>query len=396
MDFNSLRRSLRLGHPGIINSVIRILPDEFVDDLNIELFKRRLRPVLIIEHIAEAFAIRCRTLLANIVAALSRHAAVRPIKCEVFVCLLQDETINARVIPLNGRYIIAVNAGFGENLELLFRGILSLPEVGAIFGLSGESKFEQRSFLTVDKLFDSFISYDLPSINPYAADCARILAHIATDFIAYHEYGHLISGHLDYLLSQGADLLSISEQPVGIADRDLALSRRTLEFDADAFAIIQAYWNAESTSLWNSNSAWILFPHMLQRFKCMYVAIICLFLFFETRRSAATEAELRTHPLPAWRSQFAIGSLMTDACRFTGNSYKEFVDEISGPVLVGVLSAIARCCANFPFALDMLAYYDKNVVFSDTLARWAKLRPLLELHKLAPEFNLAPATVEPR
>ncbi len=67
------------------------------------------------------------------------------------------------------------------------------------------------------------------------ADQARstLISQTATTFIVMHELGHLVNGHLaSDVYASGAISETASD-----ADLALALTRRALEYDADAFAV---------------------------------------------------------------------------------------------------------------------------------------------------------------
>jgi hypothetical protein len=67
------------------------------------------------------------------------------------------------------------------------------------------------------------------------ADRARsaLISQIATTFIVMHEIGHLVNGHL----ASGAYANGAISETAAEADANLALTRRALEYDADAFAV---------------------------------------------------------------------------------------------------------------------------------------------------------------
>lgn len=222
------------------------------------------------------------------------------------------------------------------------------------------------------------------------ADRARstLISQTATTFIVMHELGHLVNGHLaSGIYASGA----ISETAAD-ADFDLALTRRALEYDADAFAVQHTlgvasgligrptFLSAETTPA--------------QLVQLVMIGIAVAQLYFEAFDPGLDQPlAQRTHP-PAWIRQYNAMA-MFDAIHARDMKAPPWRDvevrRLNELALIGREIAlsdsgvpmIAEALGGGPAASTLLSEFSNAV-----RARWLELRPRLTAAKLG-AHNLA-------
>ncbi len=125
----------------------------------------------------------------------------------------------------------------------------------------------------------------------------RDLSIFATDFLFFHEIGHIQNGHLDFIASKGEKMLN----EVGKNNMIQPETRHLLELHADAFAVL--FILTDFLTFFNS-------PEMIRttHFKSpseplelFLTAAGLLFLIIDQSESQVEDYQLRNHPHPAIR-----------------------------------------------------------------------------------------------
>lgn len=153
------------------------------------------------------------------------------------------------------RFLVGFSYGLFANLYACFMGLLShpgiLPHIGN--GANTECRFSVTDYGLLDFTYDHDVvrkrtplEGGFPLWN-YPKDEDRILyatllADIAFEFILYHEWGHLLGGHLAYL-SQALGIDAIAEMEA-FEDKENPSAetirgepiRKAMEFEADCIA----------------------------------------------------------------------------------------------------------------------------------------------------------------
>ncbi|MCP3386185.1 hypothetical protein NLM31_37975 [Bradyrhizobium sp. CCGUVB4N] len=220
------------------------------------------------------------------------------------------------------------------------------------------------------------------------------LIDFAVEFIAFHELGHLVNGHL--MLDS---IASISEL-ASVDDADQLRTSRALEYDADAFAVLHCLHWAKTRA--DGLTGWYEFLNNndQQTWKTMIVAILLVVVAMDRRIDDGTADYARsTHPPPHIRA-FEVMSLI-------GRNFDRRQNELGLPVLSDWQETLPSLRARLELAIAEIGQstWDTEkhdrwmdvIVEHDTfvLSRYAKLRDQLNKGKLGKRNNLAPALQPP-
>lgn len=182
------------------------------------------------------------------------------------VCLTHPLSFDAFIANLDreNHFFVGLSYGVLANLFACFMGLLSHPEVMPHIGDSSNTqcRFTKVERGLVDFTYESDlikkctpVSKGFPLWN-YPKDEDRILyaillADISYQFILYHEWGHLIGGHLGFL-NKALNLHELSELEMDSKAGENTLGtiqgepiRKVMEFDADFTASVMVSSLAE-------------------------------------------------------------------------------------------------------------------------------------------------------
>lgn len=216
---------------------------------------------------------------------------------------------------------------------------------------------------------------------------STLISQTATTFIVMHELGHLVNGHLaSGIYANGALSETATE-----TDPDLALTRRALEYDADAFAVqhtlgIARGWVGRPT-IFAAETTPAQFVHLVM------AGIATAQLFFEAFDPALDQPfTLRTHP-PAWIRLYNAMA-MFDAVHARDMKTPPWRDvdirRLNELTLLG--REIALSGSGVPMMEEALGGAAASALMSsftdEVRARWLELRPRLTAAKLG-MHNLA-------
>lgn len=222
------------------------------------------------------------------------------------------------------------------------------------------------------------------------ADKARstLISQTATTFIVMHELGHVVNGHL----ASGIYATGVISETAEDANLDLALTRRALEYDADAFAVQHTLGVA--CGLLGRSS--VLGPNTnpAELVQLVMIGIAVAQLYFEAFDPGLSQPlSKRTHP-PAWVRQYNAMA-MFDAIHARDMKTPLWRDleirRLNELALLGREIAlsdagvpiIAEALGGGPAARTYLSEFTEAA-----RARWSELRPRLTVAKLG-THNLA-------
>lgn len=174
---------------------------------------------------------------------------------QITTCLINDLSLDAFIgkLSLPHSFLISLNYGIFANLYACFMGLLACPE---ILPHIGNSRNTHCMYTTVDYGLTDFtyhnrvvkkntpVNLGFPLWN-YPKDEDRILYalllfDIAFEFIMYHEWGHLLGGHLSFLNQQyhadGISEINDRYQSTHTYMIDGEPIRKVMEFEADYIA----------------------------------------------------------------------------------------------------------------------------------------------------------------
>jgi len=162
---------------------------------------------------------------------------------KVYIAFIDNPLLGAAVGKEGEEYFIGLYNGSIMILQGLFGRMLCSPKVLPLLGdVSKEEaqKINNPYIINAVVLFDTIHNY--PEHERFPKDEDRrdgviLLSHLAMQFLALHELGHIVRGHIDYRLNNGQSTPHEDStiHMVKIGGQSGLLSQG-MEFDADFFA----------------------------------------------------------------------------------------------------------------------------------------------------------------
>lgn len=194
----------------------------------------------------------------------------------------EDLNFNACVTHENNTDYLIMNTGVRLIIEEYMYAIFARSDLFMEIGNS--NKEINRKF--VSSLLDENNIFDMPTpIDKERINVAQLISHFGLRYIVCHELGHLVNGHA-FLLNELTDNFTIHMHSTENMDKDkkiTPLDRRTLEYDADAFATTRGIHNIMNILIENKQYSW---PKCIQSdkyklFELWGFAVHTIFLFFD-------------------------------------------------------------------------------------------------------------------
>lgn len=306
---------------------------------------------------------------------------------KVSFCLSPSDGFASKSILIReDRFVIVISYPFFEKLYTLFRQLFAQT---ATYRWLLEAPISGRNdwpFESLEEASSSNLEGKLAFPHPFAEMSWRY----AVEFVIAHEFIHIRNGHLSYLSALNSHERG-DEDIQGTGPPELLITRRTLEFDADAVSTNLCSDSAKIRTLLGflPNGT----PIIVSQAQSLRLFTHALYSLFKYCYRGEVESNIwnGTHP-PAWLRLQNIDTQLITLWRLTKNQAERYFDVITTPALRAFVESTG---GNI---LDELIF---NVQSADTshsylvriLARWAKIRPELETRKLAGE--LAPASQPP-
>jgi hypothetical protein len=181
---------------------------------------------------------------------LSKTANIRSTMPAVHLAYLDSDEVNAVALVDGVDAFIGITAGAIFGIHDLFCRWLSHPELMTDVGNpaceeSGRSTLwasgATNGWRSLAAESDGMELADIEPRDPGRAQAARGLAMTAIDWLFFHELAHIRHGHCEYANARlGLRLLmEVRAHPSSSASE--SMTRRTLEWDADAFAAVESF-----------------------------------------------------------------------------------------------------------------------------------------------------------
>jgi len=162
---------------------------------------------------------------------------------KVYIAFIDNPLLGAAVGKEGDDYFIGLYNGSIMILHGLFGRMLCSPRVLPLLGdvsKETEQKINNPYIISAEVLIDTIYNYPEQKRFPKDEDRRNgviLLAHLAMQFLALHELGHIVRGHLDYKLNNGQ---STSHEDTTIhmvkIGGQSGLHSQGMEFDADYYA----------------------------------------------------------------------------------------------------------------------------------------------------------------
>ncbi len=242
---------------------------------------------------------------------LRTAAAALPEMPQVHFDFIDNYRFNACAFQLKGRYFIGVTRGTVATLVLLFDRMLADPEILPFIGNAEEEVATLPLLPDIGLDFEGSVAsvstFPRPQ-NPVRRSTANKLAELALDFLTAHEFAHVANGHVDYIEEKQG--ISAIEEVSGAAwmprIRQIALTRQTMEMDADGTAVqlsLGSEWGKVAGYFPRTGAPWTEFysyPGIVTLHWSW--AVSSLFRIFGEARLTDVDVTLEPYPRPRLRS----------------------------------------------------------------------------------------------
>lgn len=168
---------------------------------------------------------------------MSAHLSNNGRKFEIHCAYKADDILNASASKYNDEYFLLVNIGIKFRMAPLFSALLSHSQIFTEIGNPDDEIPVVDNNLTLLQTGLDIASFPDPPKNMERKILASELAFIAEFLVIQHEMGHIINGHLDFLLDDGGPDSSIDEINNLAFQKFGGKISQTLEYDADCYAI---------------------------------------------------------------------------------------------------------------------------------------------------------------
>jgi hypothetical protein len=318
----------------------------------------------------------------------------RPSFPSVEIGLVNNPTLNAAVCKANHKYYIGVNIGVYFLLQDIFYRMLCNKNILIEFGdVSKEVDVKKLYDPQLDNaenlFFDKDFTENITPKDEVRANLARFFVAKAFTFLCYHEYGHIIFGHLD-LIAANKGNFKISE-----IDNKLTLSMldsQTLEFDADIYAtnMMMKYLLKEHVKYYQENTKSSSGPNLPSTVQIHFFAIYTLFRLFGIKKESYNNLLSFPHPPPGIRQR-----LILDQILFPLRAIPDLVQklEIILPQTINEVENAFQLISEVDlFKSEIENAYSKTSSghLYKVLRNWNNLRPILEQYSYGELSPLKP------
>ncbi|WP_242309242.1 hypothetical protein [Bacillus cereus group sp. BfR-BA-01524] len=317
---------------------------------------------------------------------------MRPHFPSTHIDFINNPTFNACAFKQEDMYFIGINIGVVQVLEKLFNYIMAHPNLMVGIGdASHELEQDIGSSLIVTnhdylRLFSNYDTEISSPVNEERRSFAKTLCAYALEFLILHEYGHIVSGHVDYFQNKRSSSFIFE-----LNSREKSgLFMQTLEMDADSYATTRCaqrmiYIHTQLKGFYNKLGV----PSISFReyFKQRYYSIYFVFRLFGEVDYDLSALEENSHPASGFRQYFLLLVLHS---AFVAEGQEELITETE---LIEVLKEVATECEQAlktisekiftPAPIRIVATPEGNSHIIKIMENWKNVRPLLEPYSMA-------------
>lgn len=166
--------------------------------------------------------------------------------------------LGASVLKHENEYYIGLNFGTVSILSYVSNYIMCsnqvFPGVGTVS--EKEKKYIENPFLIdFGTLMEQVLNNRLMMVPPADPDRRKIAAamvYTAVAFIVLHELGHILRGHLDYIIKTQAKNMFLDIEFAAFRTQSEGITSQALEIDADRFALWYGSYFARNTHYYSN------------------------------------------------------------------------------------------------------------------------------------------------
>lgn len=288
---------------------------------------------------------------------------------------IERQSLNAIASSRDEVGLVACHSGSFDNIASFFTLLLSHPKVLPGVGDPSREKDWILSLKDCDwsaswsAILENIDMRETPPpnypIDPDRALFAHSLAILAMDFLFFHEIGHLVGGHLEFLRGD-AKVGGLEEVAFNARSRLTPLDYQALELNADSHAVV------------TMTREWFMLPDILpeswtfttatEAIESLVLAMLSLFIMFDRTASSVKYYDSARHPHPAVR----LANVFHGTCQLAKRHGPETLKKTESAWALGFDRAFQMCSRlGVGASVWHVAEYEMEAVF-ESFDRTAK------------------------
>ncbi len=330
------------------------------------LIRDRAAPIIPVEQLENDDVLHAASMTIN--ATIARTIRIHRVTAALRFAVLDTPSFRAFSLPSKGTWYVVISKECIDRLRATASALSQTPAFGETLGFQSEECVVRR-----DPSPDWLAEFrDARAVRASErATWEAVLADCAWKFVIDHELGHVLHAHF-----------SLVETP---AWQDL-LTRQTLEYDADAFAIVNGLGDCVLARGFGSP---------LQRVLIVVYVAMALWVLIDLQSQGPRWG--RPHPPLGFRGFAAIATIDEYLRRLEDRADQADLRDLrsrfwgeKATTIGGVMWSFVQAGAPVPADEIRFALTEEGNRFYLFAARWAEICPLLTAHKLT-DRQLAPA-----
>lgn len=244
---------------------------------------------------------------------------------EVYLGLINDYTFNAIAFKYKEKYFIGLNIGLIRIVKHFYNYLFSRNDVFKEIDCSEEENPSIDINLSeidnyIDTIGDLFNNYDFENIYPNSKKRKNNAKHFAANAVSYlffHEYGHIVHGHLDYSIETNKNFVFFESN----SKQEGNLISQCLEMDADSFAATKTISLIKDPEFWSGSALTTGFSSVF------------MFQLLSTKIDNLNELSNYSHPIPTIRQMIYLNMVYAFFYQFSEKSAEEIAGKVVDVVL---------------------------------------------------------------
>ncbi|WP_035052796.1 hypothetical protein [Carnobacterium pleistocenium] len=244
---------------------------------------------------------------------------------EVYLGIVNDYTFNAIAFKYKNNYFIGLNIGLIRIVKNFYNYLFSRNDVFKEIDTSEEQNPDIDINLSeldnyIDTIGDLFNNYDFESVYPKSKERKNNAKHFAANAVSYlffHEYGHIVHGHLDYSIKTNKNFVFFESN----SKNEGNLISQCLEMDADSFAATKTISLIKDPEFWSGSALTTGFSSVF------------MFQLLSTKIDNLNELSNYSHPIPAIRQMIYLNMVYAFFYQFSEKSAEEIAFKVVDVVL---------------------------------------------------------------
>ncbi len=297
---------------------------------------------------------------------------------KVYMGIVNDYSFNAVAFKYKDRYFVGLNIGLIRIVKNFYNYLFSRNDVFTEFDASQEKNPDINIRLSdidnyIDTIGDLFNNYDFEEIAPISIgrkEAAKNFASNALIYLFFHEYAHILHGHLDYSIQTNQNFKFLEST----VKHKEGLILQCLEMHADSFA-------ARTTiSLINEPEVW-LGSALTTGFSAVF-----MYQLLSTKIDNLEDLSDYSHPMPSIRQMIYLNVVHSYFNQFG----IEAAEEVAGIVTNAVFKEYKMIFMNIlgleEESIAILLITNNEVLqhFRKIIDTWNMIRDDLSIYACAP------------